>query len=587
MAKKKTYKQSGTSGKNFFQRLPKWAKITVLSVAGAVVVGGVVWGGIAIDKAITLNKQSKCQHEYSEGVVTREAICDVDGVLSFTCSKCDKVKTESIPMLGHKTEVVKGYAATCTTDGKTDGTVCSVCEKTVTEQSVIPKLGHNIVVDKGEKATCLKSGLTEGQHCKRCEEVLIKQEKIPALKHKPVTVKGYAATCEEDGLTDGSKCEYCGEPYSEQTVIDALGHNPITHAGKAATCLEKGWNTYETCGREGCTYTTYEEISPLGHTYVNGICSICNYELSENHTHAYTMEEITQATCEEDGVKIRKCICGDTQTETLTAKGHAWNLGETIDPVCEKEGKKIYICANGCGDTKEESIAALEHDYREELIQEISCTQDRIVKYTCARPDCGNWYTVTTEANGHRYDEGTVTVTVSCLNDGEITYYCMDCGEPKKETIAKLAHTKEVLAYVAPTCTTSGWTAGEKCSVCGTVTVAQTEIAANEHKFGAWQTVSELSCETDGVKERTCTVAGCGKTETQRVTATGHNWDEGEVTIEATCGSAGVKIYTCTNDGCGKTKTELIPKKEVHWFVGGICQECGKQQTGDDIGMIN
>ena len=400
MTNKKTYKRSGTSGKNLFQRLPKWAKITVLSVAGAAVIGGVVWGGIAIDKAITLNKQSKCQHEYSEGVVTREAICDVDGVLSFTCPKCEKVKTESIPMLGHKTEVVKGYAADCETDGKTDGTVCTVCEKVVTEQKAIPKLGHNIVVDKGQEAECLTSGLTEGQHCKRCEKVLIKQEVILAKGHNPITVKGYAATCTETGLTNGTKCEYCGEPYVEQTVIDALGHNPIYHAGQAATCLNSGWNTYETCERKGCTYTTYEELSALGHNYVNGICLTCGYELPEGHTHAYTMEEITQPTCEEEGVKIKKCLCGDTQTETIAAKGHAWNLGETVDPVCGKEGRKIYNCSN-CFETRNESVPALEHEYTEYLIQEISCTQDKIVKYTCVK--CGNYYTNTTEANGHRY----------------------------------------------------------------------------------------------------------------------------------------------------------------------------------------
>ena len=264
-------------------KLPKWLKITLISVAGVLVLSLVGVGISAGVKAAKLNEQLKCDHEYSKGVDTKAAQCEEDGVRTFTCKKCDKTKTEPITKLGHKTKIIQGYAATCEEEGRTEGTTCVVCGKEVTLQKVIPALGHNIVIDAGKNATCLESGLMEGQHCKRCNEVLIKQEIVPAKGHNVITVYGYAATCIETGLTDGTKCANCETVYSKQVIIDALGHKPVTHTGKTATCLEKGWNSYVTCERSTCGYTTYEEIPALGHNFSNAICLRCSYQLPESH----------------------------------------------------------------------------------------------------------------------------------------------------------------------------------------------------------------------------------------------------------------------------------------------------------------
>lgn len=574
MANKNYYKKGNG---NWFSKLPKWAQITSLSVLSATVLGLSIWGITAISNAAKLNEQLKCDHEYGAGVVTREAICDVDGVLSYTCPKCDKVKTEAIPMLGHNTKIIEGYEATCMTEGKTDGTLCIVCNKTVTEQKAIPKLGHNIVVDKSKVATCLENGLTEGQHCKRCDEVLIKQEVIQATGHNIISVKGYSATCMEAGLSDGTKCANCETVYSAQVVIEPLGHKPVSHAGKAATCLEKGWNSYITCERTTCSYSTYEEQAALGHNFSNAVCLRCSYQLPEGHECVYTLEEVSQATCEDDGVKIKKCVCGQSTTETIPAYGHAWNSGVvTIEPTCGVEGQRTYTCSN-CGNTRMEAITAINHEFNETTIQELSCTQDGIKKYECV--NCHYYYTNTTEANGHDNDDGFVSIVATCTTDGEKVYTCKTCGALTREKIAKLPHTEKTLAYEAATCTTTGKTAGKICSVCNTVIIEQKDIPALGHSFDEWEEVSELTCTQDGVSKRTCNV--CGKQETSTVKATGHNHEETD-RVDATCTELGYVEYTCEN--CGDVKKENL-QATGHKFIGGVCTKCG--EMNEDAPSIN
>ena len=238
------------------------------------------------------------------------------------------------------------------------------------------------------------------------------------------------------------------------------------------------------------------------------------------------MEEVTQATCEVDGKKVKKCICGKSETETIKAYGHAWNAGVvTTAPKCGENGVRTYTCSN-CNASRTESIAAIEHEFTETQVQDLTCTTDGIVKYVCV--NCGYNYTTKTEANGHNNDEGVITVVATCTNAGEKTYTCKTCGVVTKQTISKIAHTIITLEYVAPTCTTIGKTTGKYCDVCGTVLTAQKDIAARGHTWGSWKEVTPLTCTTNGVNKRACTL--CEKTETSTVEATGHNFVGGKCT---------------------------------------------------------
>ena len=52
-------------------------------------------------------------------------------------------KGETIPALGHKTQLVGAKAAACTEDGYTGDEVCSVCNEVVKKGETIPATGHD------------------------------------------------------------------------------------------------------------------------------------------------------------------------------------------------------------------------------------------------------------------------------------------------------------------------------------------------------------------------------------------------------------------------------------------------------------
>ena len=161
-------------------------------------------------------------HEYTE-VVTPPNCVDA-GYTTFTCFCGDSYIGDSVPALGHTEVEVEEVAATCTTDGKTAGVYCSVCEKTLSGLTVIPALGHTEVVDSYVAPTCTATGLTEGKHCDVCKETLVEQELINALGHTEAIDPALDPTCTTAGKTEGKYCSRCEATLVRPEPIPALGH---------------------------------------------------------------------------------------------------------------------------------------------------------------------------------------------------------------------------------------------------------------------------------------------------------------------------------------------------------------------------
>ena len=79
-------------------------------------------------------------HDWDGGVVTTAATCTTDGVRTYTCTRCKDTRTESIPATGHDAVGLLPISPTCTTAGKTSGTICSVCGEIIVAQEEIPKI---------------------------------------------------------------------------------------------------------------------------------------------------------------------------------------------------------------------------------------------------------------------------------------------------------------------------------------------------------------------------------------------------------------------------------------------------------------
>ena len=119
-------------------------------------------------------------HSYGNSVVTKQPTCTSGGTAIKTCTKCNATVTEKLPAKGHTAVTDKGYPATCTTAGKTDGSHCSVCNTVIKAQTVINATGHKSsgwIVDKTASI-----GVKGSKHkeCTVCKKVLETAE-IPAL----------------------------------------------------------------------------------------------------------------------------------------------------------------------------------------------------------------------------------------------------------------------------------------------------------------------------------------------------------------------------------------------------------------------
>ena len=89
--------------------------------------------------------QDYCAHSYGEWTVTEDATCEKNGNKERVCDLCGDVETQTIPATGHTEVTDAAVEATCTVDGKTEGSHCSTCKKVLKEQNVIPALGHDYV----------------------------------------------------------------------------------------------------------------------------------------------------------------------------------------------------------------------------------------------------------------------------------------------------------------------------------------------------------------------------------------------------------------------------------------------------------
>ena len=213
--------------------------------------------------------------------VTTQPGCSTEGVRTYTATvtldgkNYTDTRTETLPSLGHKTQLVGAKAATCTEDGYTGDEVCTVCQEIVRKGEVIPALGHKTQLVGAKAATCTEDGYTGDEVCTVCGETVKKGEVIPATGHKTQLVGAKAATCTEDGYTGDEVCAVCGETVKKGEVIPATGHKTQLVGAKPATCTEDGYTGDEVCTICQEVVKKGEVIPATGHDYKDGKCTNC------------------------------------------------------------------------------------------------------------------------------------------------------------------------------------------------------------------------------------------------------------------------------------------------------------------------
>ena len=140
-------------------------------------------------------------HSYVNSVVTKQPTCTSEGAAIKTCTKCNATVTEKLPAKGHTAVTDKGYPATCTTAGKTDGSHCSVCNTVIKAQTVINATGHKSSGWIVDKAASIGVKGSKHKECTVCKKVLETAE-IPALSRISISkasVTLYTSTYAYDG----------------------------------------------------------------------------------------------------------------------------------------------------------------------------------------------------------------------------------------------------------------------------------------------------------------------------------------------------------------------------------------------------
>ena len=119
-------------------------------------------------------------HKFSTWTTTKNATCTQVGTKSRKCTVCGKTETQTIAKTGHKSVTDKTISATCTTDGKTEGSHCSVCNTVIKVQTVINATGHKSSGWIVDKAASIGVKGSKHKECTVCKKVLETAE-IPAL----------------------------------------------------------------------------------------------------------------------------------------------------------------------------------------------------------------------------------------------------------------------------------------------------------------------------------------------------------------------------------------------------------------------
>ena len=453
------------------------------------------------------------EHVWGEGAITTKPTCTTPGVKTYTCSVCQKTKTEEIPATGHQhTEVRNVKEATCKEEGYTGDTYCTDCGEKLssgeptakkahdwdegkvtteatckntgvktytcnncseTKTEVIPMTDH--IWDNGKvttKPSCITPGV-KTYTCTVCQET--KTEEIPATGHQHTEVRNVKeTTCTKEGYTGDTYCTDCGEKLSDGKILPKKDHDYEIKDHKDATCTEDGYTTSfcKNCGDE-----KKETIKATGHQHTevrdakkatctkagytgDTYCKDCGEKISSGEViaklaHTWDEGNITkEADCKETGVMTYTCHkCGATKTEDIPRAEHTWDEGEvTTAPTCIKPGVRTYTCSV-CKATRTEVIKATGHLHIETRNKkDASCTENGYTGDTYCK-DCEELLKKgeTVDVLGHQWKE-TKRAEPSYTEDGQIIYTCNRCGEQKAETLEKLAYPKAGTKYTVAGC---------------------------------------------------------------------------------------------------------------------------------------
>ena len=348
-------------------------------------------------------------------------------------------------------------------------------------------------------------------------------------------------------VKNGGIVEINGGTFNAQTPAWTLNH----HDTLPGTIIVKGGEFY---GFDPSNTTT-EPAGANNNFVADGYHSIKADGIYTVSAHTVVVDEAVAATCTATGLtQGSHCsVCEEVLVaqQVVPALGH--NEGEVVvennvAPTCTAAGSydNVTYCTVCEAELSRQTITVdkIAHSYNT-VVTAPTCTTAGYTTYTCSA--CNDTY-VADQVSALGHNEGEVVVennvAPTCTKDGSYdnATYCTVCGEELSRqtiTVKALGHTEVEIPAVAPTCTQTGLTAGQKCSVCGETTVAQQEVAAFNHSFTNYVSNNDATCTVDGTKTAKCDRCDETNTVTDENSKLGHTVVVDEA-VAATCTATGL-----------------------------------------------
>ncbi|MDD6012829.1 MAG: fibronectin type III domain-containing protein [Oscillospiraceae bacterium] len=169
-------------------------------------------------------------HKYGDWVVVQEQSCEIQGIRTMTCERCGDVQREVTEATGHTIDNKEGKEPTCTEEGYTPYSYCTVCNAILSEREILDALQHDLFEDI-KPASIYDSGV-KATKCKRCEEIVL-SESISKIKGIQLdkTSYNYSGRAVNPTFTvvdiDGTELVE-GEDYTVNTLPNAVNPGKYT-----------------------------------------------------------------------------------------------------------------------------------------------------------------------------------------------------------------------------------------------------------------------------------------------------------------------------------------------------------------------
>ena len=159
------------------------------------------------------------EHFFGQSMRTAEPTCTENGSITYFCN-CGETKTEIIPALGHRVEILPGQPATCDRNGLTEGRRCTVCGAVLQAQAPIPAYGHNWGPwQEGKLPTCEEKGKNYSV-CSTCGATRYRDDIEPLGHDWDEGVVTVPAGWLEPGVKTVT-CARCGAVRTEEIPVNA------------------------------------------------------------------------------------------------------------------------------------------------------------------------------------------------------------------------------------------------------------------------------------------------------------------------------------------------------------------------------